>query len=267
MTFRPGLRDERMLIDKSSPGPDSRAATPLVLFWHESDGALPTRVIRGSRRQVAQLPIWMIPPDHIPTGPPDQPFDFCGHIGRLAAAVVARCPEFAHIDTSRMMFGATQARNGRAHGLQARVTPLRFRGGALIRRLRGRAYQVQRFIVDGREMLYVMTFCLPRFLDLDFDEKLITLFHELFHIGPEFNGDLRRHHGRYNVHTHSRKEYDRQMAHLARRYLAEGADKTLHAFLRLNFLQLRHRHRGVVGVSVPRPKLVPLPLPVSPTAY
>ncbi len=52
-------------------------------------------------------------------------------------------------------------------------------------------------------MLYLVTFCLPRFLDQDFDDKFITLFHELYHISPRFEGDLRRHEGRCALHSHS----------------------------------------------------------------
>jgi hypothetical protein len=160
------------------------------------------------------------------------------------------------VDVSRLLFAATQARSGRPHGLQARVTPLRFRDGQLIRQRRGLAYQVQRYFVEGREMLYVVTFCLPRFLDQDFDDKFITLFHELYHISPAFDGDLRRHEGRYAIHSHSKHCYDAHMADLARSYLANGADPALHAFLRLNFAELQHRHGQVLGVVVPRPKLI-----------
>jgi predicted metallopeptidase len=151
-----------------------------------------------------------------------------------------------------------QARSSRRHGLQARVTPLRFRNGALRRRRHGRAYQVQRYFVDDREMLYVMAFCLPRFLDQDFDNKLITLFHELYHISPAFDGDLRRHEGRYALHSRSKRIYDQQMVELARAYLADGADVSLHTFLRLNFGQIQERHGQVIGVVVPRPKLIPV---------
>jgi hypothetical protein len=118
---------------------------------------------------------------------------------------------------------------------------------------------VQRYVVGEQEMLYVVTFCLPRFLDQDFDDKFITLFHELYHISPSFDGDLRRHEGRCAIHSRSKRGYDAHMAELAREYLAQGADPALHAFLRLNFAQLQHRHREVVGVVVPRPKLIPVP--------
>jgi len=108
-------------------------------------------------------------------------------------------------------------------------------------------------------MLYLVTFCLPRFLDQSFDDKFITLFHELYHISPAFDGDLRRHEGRCALHSRSQRAYDAHMAHLARAYLSDGADRSLHDFLRLSFAQLRHRHGAIVGVRLPRPRLVPLP--------
>jgi len=33
----------------------------------------------------------------------------------------------------------------------------------------------------------------------------------------------------------------------------------LHAFLRLDFAQLEARHGSILGVIVPRPKIIPLP--------
>jgi predicted metallopeptidase len=236
----------------------SRPTLPLVLRWQAPDSPLPLRPVRvpPDARQPA---LGLAAPPWLPTGPPDQPFDFCRHVRRLCADIVRHCPELAHIDVSRLLFAVTQARSGLHYGLQARVTPLRFRHGELTRRRGQRLFQVQRYFVDGREMLYLVTFCLPRFLDQDFDDKFITLFHELYHISPNFEGDLRRHEGRYALHSHSKRLYDVHMAHLARAYLTNGADRSLHGFLRLNFAQFRHRHGGVVGVVVPRPRLLPVP--------
>jgi hypothetical protein len=198
-------------------------------------------------------------PSALYTGSADRPFDFCGHVQRLCADIVARCELLRHVDVSRILFAVTQARSSRTFGLQARVTPLRFHDGRLNRRRRGTTYQVQRYFVGGREMLYVLTFYLPRFLDQEFDEKFITLFHELYHISPAFDGDLRRHQGRYAIHSHSKRGYDEHMADLARSYLAKHGEPSLYAFLRLNFAQLQHRHSQVIGIVVPRPKLIPVP--------
>jgi hypothetical protein len=237
--------------------PPRRSTLPLVLLWETVRQPLPLLPVRQptdarARRLGLEAPPWLS------TGPADQPFHFCGHIARLCADIVRRCPELAHIDASRLLFDTTQARSGAPHGLQARVTPLRFPGGVLTRRRGGTVHQVQRYVVDGRDMLYLVTFCLPRFLDQSFDDKFITLFHELYHISPAFDGDLRRHEGRCALHSRSQRHYDAHMAHLARAYLAGGADRSLHDFLRLSFAQLQHRHGRVVGVRLPRPRLVPL---------
>jgi hypothetical protein len=230
---------------------------PLELRWDKVANPLPLRPVRTPARQRPRTGGQESPP-WLNTGPADAPFDFCGHVRRLCADIVARCDNLRHVDVTQLLFAMTQARSARMYGLQARVTPLRFRDGCLVRQRRGIPYQVQRYFVDGREMLYLVTFCLPRFLDQDFDDKFITVFHELYHISPAFDGDLRRHEGRYEVHSHSKRRYDEEMAHLARVYLANGAEPALHGFLRLNFAQLQERHGSVVGVVVPRPKLVPV---------
>jgi predicted metallopeptidase len=243
------------------PGSDAvLSGHPLLLRWDAPNRPLPVRMVRAPAHARGRSLGLDAPPWHV-TGPMDRPFDFCGHVRRLCADIVSRCEELRHVDVSRLLFAMTQARSGRLHGLQARVTPLRFRHGALQRQRHGIPYQVQRYLVDGRDVLYLVTFCLPRFLDQDFDDKLVTIFHELFHINPDFDGDLRRHAGRYDVHSHSKRAYDKHMAHLARAYLASGADPSLHGFLRLSFAQLQYRHKQVAAVAVPRPKVLPI-LPV-----
>jgi hypothetical protein len=229
-----------------------------VLRWDQDRNPIPLRAIRQRGRPAPRLPTGE-PPPWLSTGPTGEPFHFSEAVKRLAADIAGRCEELRHIDVSRILFGVTQARTGHAHGLQARVTPFRFRHGALSRQRRGIVYQVQRYFLDGREIYYLVTFCLPRFLEQSFDDKFVTLFHELYHISPLFDGDLRRHGGRYSIHSHSQKQYDRHMADLARDYLASQPDPALHAFLRLDFAQLVHRHRSIVGVHVPRPQVLPLP--------
>jgi hypothetical protein len=244
---------------QTQPEPARLCELPLELRWGGERLPLPLREVRvppRGRRRAAGLEA----PPWYDTGKAGTPFDFTAQIRRLCADLVTRSPELRHIDVSRVLFAMTQARSGRTHGLQARVTPLRTRAGALRRHHRGICYQVQRYFIDDREMLYLVTFCLPRFLDQTFDEKFITLFHELHHISPAFDGDLRRDDGVGRVlHTFGKKAYDVHMAHLARAYLAGGADPALHHFLRLDFDQLRHRHGSVVSVVVPRPKLIPVP--------
>lgn len=235
---------------------------PLTLHWTDAAGsrAVPVRTIQPlpSRHDTVPLPAVYEPSFYHGNGNASSPFNFSGAMRRLCADVVSRCELFHHIDVDRILFGVSQARRARKSGLQAKIIPMRFPGGEIRRHRRGRVYQVQRYWVDGIELLYVMNFCLPRFQDHSFDEKLVTIFHELYHIAPSFDGDLRRHNGRYCIHTHSQKGYDHHMAELVRDYLTNGADPALHAFLRVSFNQLVRQHGAILGQVVPVPKLVPI---------
>jgi hypothetical protein len=227
-----------------------RRPLPLELRWDTARRPLRAR--------------WVIPEGRrhpVPVRDPrraDPPLDFCSRMRKLCEDVVGRCEVLRHVRMPAVLLTFTPARNRSPYGLQARVTPLRFRGGRLTRRHGPVEYQVQRYFVDGTEMLYVLTFCLPRFLDQTFDEKLVTVFHELYHMSPEFDGDLRRHPGRYAVHSSSKDRYDAHMAELARAYRADHPDPGVFEFLRHGYQQLWDRHGGITGVVVPRPKLLPI---------
>ena len=86
----------------------------------------------------------------------------------------------------------SQTRKQVSHGLYASMTPMRFEGGSLQDNSEEQHYTVQRLFDDnGCEMMYILRFYLPRFMEESFQEKLVTIFHELWHISPDFNGDLR----------------------------------------------------------------------------
>lgn len=188
-----------------------------------------------------------------------EPLDFTTAMRRLCDDIVVRTPELTHVRMPQVAVAFAQARRRVLHGLQAKLTPLRFEEGSLVTTRRRHRWTVRRMFQGETEILYILTFYLPRFLDQSFEEKLITVFHELFHISPRFDGDIRRMDGRYHVHSHSQKEYDREMAVLARRYLATNPDDRLWSFLKHRFDELQRRHGGIVGVKLPIPKLVPLP--------
>jgi predicted metallopeptidase len=193
----------------------------------------------------------------MPGKPP--PFDFTLQIRRLCDDMVARLAELAHIDMSRVAVCFCQSRKPVSHGMYASLTPLRFAGGAATTMRHGQPHTVQRVCdASGQEMLYILSFYLPRFQNLDFREKLITVLHELWHISPRFEGDIRRHAGRYHAHSHSQAEYDEQMGRLVERWLAENPPETLWAFLRDDFRQLMARHGGIVGMKIRRPRIVPI---------
>jgi hypothetical protein len=230
---------------------------PLILRWQEPHDPLPMRAIQATRRQ--RTLAWFEGPSNADSGQPSAgPFHFCVSVQRLLMDITLRCADFRHIAAPRILVSVTQARGGSSHGLLARVTPLRFPKGTLTRQRRGVPFHIQRYFLGEHEFLYLLTFCLPRYLDQDFDQKLVTLFHELYHINPAFDGDLRRHEGRYHMHTHRQRDYDEQMVQYARAYLAGRPDPSLHGFLRMDFAQLQQRHGAITGIVVPRPKIIPL---------
>ena len=186
------------------------------------------------------------------------PFDFTAAMWMLCDDITTRFDPLLHIDMSRVAVSYSQTRSRVLHGLQAKLTPMRFVNGATTTHRRGREWTCQRLMMGQREMLYILTFYLPRFLDQPFHEKMITIFHELFHVSPEFNGDIRRFGGRYHVHSHSQKEYDTEMGRMARQYLAMQPPCELYEWLAHDFRKLHQLSGGVQGQRIPIPKLIPL---------
>ncbi len=187
------------------------------------------------------------------------PFDFTARMRLVCQDMIVRLPELAHIDLARVLVCFKQARKRVPHGMFASLTPLRFEGGSATTVRRGRPHAIQRLVdLSGREMLYILGFYLPRFMDQGFREKLITIVHELWHISPEFNGDIRRHAGRCFAHTVSQEKYDAEMDRLAQRWLSLEPPEELWGFLTGGIEDLLARHGRIVGVKVPRPRLIPV---------
>jgi hypothetical protein len=173
--------------------------------------------------------------------------------------MVARVDALRHIDMGRVAVSFSQTRKTGPYGMYASLTPLQFPGGRMHTVRRGRKWGLQRLLgADGREMLYILNFYLPRLLELPLQEKLSTIVHELWHIGPHFDGDLRRYGGRCFAHSPSQKRYEAQVTGLVNCWLSRSPPEPLWGFLRLSFPELVARHGRVFGRKIPAPKLVPL---------
>jgi len=189
--------------------------------------------------------------------PASKGFNFTQHMRSLCVDLAGRSPALGHIDMSRVAIRFCQARIRSRHGLYASLTPLRFEGGELISRRRGRLWTVERLFDDaGREMLYLLSFYLPRFLERPFAEKLATVVHELWHISPAFDGDLRRHPGRCYAHTHSQKQYDALVEGVAAEWLSLAPPPAVYGFLESDFRELEARYGRVYGQRIRTPRLL-----------
>ncbi len=182
-------------------------------------------------------------------------FDFTAHMRCLCDDIVARLPQLAHIELDLVAISFSQTRKAGRYGMHASLTPMRFDGGSMRTERRGQVWEIQRLVDDsGRDMLYILSFYLPRFLELDFHEKITTVIHELLHINPKFDGDVRRYGGRCYAHSHS-GEHDAEAEKLADTWLSLGPPESVYRFLRLSFGELQERHGPVFGRKVSNPKL------------
>ena len=185
-------------------------------------------------------------------------FDICTALRRLCEDISRRHAVFQHIDMKCVAVTYAQTRSAVEWGMQAKLTPMRFEGGAMSCVRDGQRWGAQRVYQDGREMLYILTFYLPRFLNLSFDEKLVTVFHEMYHISPRFDGDIRRFDGACYMHTGSQAAYDQQMAVYAKEYLARLPQELFPAYLQWDFQELRRHYGDVVGRKLAIPRLIAL---------
>lgn len=173
--------------------------------------------------------------------------------------IVSRVHALGHIDPSRVLICVASTRGGGIHGTFAKIHPLRFRGGeSSIQVKRGRKTCICTMPTvthKGVEMLYIVYFLVPRFFNLPLREKLITIFHELYHISPGFDGDIRRFPGRNYAHGASRKHYNAVMAGLVDEYLRMLDPASVPDFLQGDMAGLRERFRTIVGRRFPAPKI------------
>jgi predicted metallopeptidase len=178
---------------------------------------------------------------------------------RLVADIVSRVEELRHIDPQRVLVCVSSTRSGGIHGTYAKIHPLRFPGGERNREVMrgaGRLTCTMPTITHrDTEMLYVIYFLVPRFLNLTLQEKLITVFHELYHISPAFDGDIRRFAGKNFAHGSSRKRFDALVAALVDDYLGKLPDSQLISFLNGNMEDIRARHSAIVARKMPAPRI------------
>lgn len=185
-------------------------------------------------------------------------FDYTAAVARVCEDICFRLPEMRHIDMTRVGVSFSQTKHSNPHGVFASTYPLRFKDGSDTTIRRGREWTIQRFFkADGTEYLYILYFSVPRFIELKFADKLETIVHELYHISPFFNGDLRRFPGRCFAHGSSQKKYDATVRELVKKWLALDPAPEVWDFLQQDFAQLKTLYGSVGGTRIPTPKIVP----------
>lgn len=120
---------------------------------------------------------------------------------------------------------------------------------------RGAAWHLPRVVRDGREILYVVTFYVPRFLSLEPRARLAVVFHELFHVSPACDGDLRRFEGHRSAHGRSVSAFEEGFQADLAVYLASRRARFFPDLLTLSYREILNRHGAVIPRRVRRPVL------------
>lgn len=181
-------------------------------------------------------------------------FNFSEHMRLICEDMTSRVAALRHIQMNRVGVGFCQARTGSVdYGVFASLTPLRCENGARTTLRRGRRYTLPQFFApDGTEYLYLINFYIPRFLQRSFKDKLTTTVHELLHISPNFDGDIRRFGGRCYAHSGSQKNFDAYAEQLASLWLAMKPPVELYDFLHEDFRSLEAKYGGIYGTKFPK---------------
>ena len=189
---------------------------------------------------------------------PDGEINLTQHLTAIIAHIVGRSPSLGHIDVSRVLVCIGSNRGGRRGGMYGKLIPLRFENGSEIVRYRGRYYTLPTVSHNGADCLYIIYFYMPRFFDLPWTEKLRVMFHELYHISPRFDGDIRRMGAVKAAHGHSKKHFDSLYESELKAFTDHIRDTPAMAFLAMNTGALYRSYRRVTGVRLksPRPVLL-----------
>jgi hypothetical protein len=160
---------------------------------------------------------------------------------------------------SRVAISFAQTKHSAPFGIFATTTPLRFKGGGLFMQSQGKDWTLQRcYRADGVEYLYILYFYVPRFIELKLSQKLETIVHELYHINPDFNGDLRRFKGRCFAHGSSQKKYDQTVRDFVDHWLKQNPPPKIWNFLQYNYKELLAEFGGLHGTRIQAPKIITL---------
>ena len=165
---------------------------------------------------------------------------------------------FSHIDTDRITVCIASNRKNSRGAIYGKVVPTRFEGGEKHTKFRGKIYAIPEVKREGILQKYLVYFYMPRFFDLSAEEKLRVILHELYHISPEFNGDIRRMGKGKFAHGHSRQSFDENFAADLEAFHEYIKETPYYKFLSLTSKELFASFDKVTGnrMKLPKPTVV-----------
>ncbi|MCX6546328.1 MAG: hypothetical protein NTV05_18200 [Acidobacteria bacterium] len=201
--------------------------------------------------------------------------NYTAHVHRLMEDIVSRVPALAAIDIRDVLVFARLGRTD-THGAYATCHSLMLpdseaayyfwrdrRTGRLTRRSEWFITRSPHVRVGGRRVTHLISLSLPRFCDQtlagsakqdayphgsDWNAKLDTIIHELYHVDPH-GGGIRastRSDGRPSAQTHT-AQFFRDVSQMVREYLDSRPDPAISEFLTHRFDELTRLHGAVAA--------------------
>ncbi len=153
--------------------------------------------------------------------------------------------EFKSFDLNRILICCASNRKDCKGATYGKLLPLRFKDGAEIIRHNGKFYTIPKVRLNDFEILYIIYLYIPKFFNLSADDKVRVMFHELYHISPDFNGDIRRM-GKFKAaHGHSKKSFEEKYIEYAENYLKKIRNSDYLNFLKMNSEEIQNRYNTV----------------------
>ena len=110
--------------------------------------------------------------------------DMGAAVDALVKDIVARTPELKHVDPSRILVVAADAR----HASRATTRPVKFPDGTTVSP--DGKWERPRTVWNGKDVLYIVELRPKFFRRSSAEARLKTIFHELLHMSPAFDGTI-----------------------------------------------------------------------------
>ncbi len=186
-----------------------------------------------------------------------QKLDITEILLRIIEQISANTSSFSHIDTKKILVCLASNKSNTRGGIYGKLVPLKFKNGSDILRFHGKHYTMPAVINNGIRLLYIVYFYIPKFFDLSPFEKLRIIFHELYHISPEFNGDIRRMGEVKKAHGSSKKKFDLYFEKDARSFYEYIMDTEYMDFLKMDTVFLNRNYKVYARrMKIPKPVII-----------
>jgi predicted metallopeptidase len=172
-------------------------------------------------------------------------FDYAHAVSKVCQRIIRSIPNLKHINIKQVGISIAPEKNS----LLAACVPMRD-GGLLNQQI-----EVPELCPKYADLLYIIYFYAPQFINLNYKNKMETIVHELYHISPMFDGTLRRFPGRYSTHGFPARKYDQTVREMTKPLLEQPL--CCAEFLKLNALNLTRKYGKVSYSLIHYPYILP----------